>query len=144
MTLKIGTKYLFDTAVFIGVLRNRPETRNLLYQARFLGVSVGYSIMTEAELWAGITGLRTEQEHKILLRPFTRYFINVTIAQRAGEIKRILYQQNIRQRTQRPQLPDCIIAATAEYYGLTICTNDSIDFNLFQDHFSIPVQTYQT
>ena len=142
MTLQIGTDYLFDTEVFIGILRNRKEPRKLLYQARFLGVSVGYSIITEAELWQGIAGLRTEQQHKILLRPFTRYFINVTIARRAGEIKRLLHEKHIRQHNQRPFLADCFIAATAEYYGLTICTNDKKDFNLFHDHFSIPLFEY--
>lgn len=143
MDLKIGTRYCFDTTVFAGALRKISDAEKLIYQARFYSVHVGYSIITEAELWSGIRGMRTEGEHIRLLRPFTRYSINVTIARRAGEMQRILVQHFSKSGQSLPQLPDCLIAATADYHGLTICSANSTHFPLFQQLFSIPVEEYR-
>ena len=143
MDLVPGNSYLFDTTVFIDVLRKHEAARKLYFQGRFYPVSVGYSILTEAELWVGIDEhkFRTVPEHVILLKPFRRYFINVTIARRAGELRRLLRQSNLVNKDQLPALPDCIIAATAEYYNLTVCSKNSKHFSLF-GHFSISVLEY--
>lgn len=104
MTLKIGKKYLFDTTVFIHALRGKNTARQLMRQAQFHGISVGYSVITEAELWVGIqfSPLRTEKQHRTVLRPFKRYFINVNIAKRAGELRGKLVQAKVIQKTQGP------------------------------------------
>lgn len=143
MNLEPGNSYLFDTTVFIDVLRKHEAARKLFYQARFYPVSVGYSIITEAELWAGISEhkFRTVPQHTALLKPFRRYFINVTIARRAGELRRLLAESGAVKKEQGPHLPDCIIAATAEYYHLTVCSRDSGHFRLF-GQFSISVLEY--
>jgi predicted nucleic acid-binding protein len=142
MELVAGNKYLFDTTVFIDALWKRPIAKKLYYQARFYPVSVGFSVITEAELWYGINEFkfRTVQEHINLLKPFRRYFVNVTIARRAGELQRLLVQSGIK-RDDCPSLDDCIIAATGEYYDLTICTKNRTDFGLFR-RFSISVLEY--
>ncbi len=141
MILTKGIKYIFDTSVFIGALHNYSPARNLMTQAQSHDIPVGYCIVTETELWAGIRGVWTVEQHKRLLRPFDRYFINVTIARRAGELKSKLAQSGI-PFNQRPYLMDCLIAATAEYHHATVCTADKNDFAKFSQ-FSISVLTYQ-
>ncbi|MDQ7033817.1 MAG: hypothetical protein Q9P01_02980 [Anaerolineae bacterium] len=88
MILKIGSKYLFDTSVFIDAFRKDKDAQSIMFQARFNGTSVGYSIVTETELWVGVMQSRflTPNRQRVMLRPFKRYFINVTIARRAGEL----------------------------------------------------------
>jgi predicted nucleic acid-binding protein len=128
--------YIFDTTVFIDYLKGRPVAQQILRQAQQNGVHVGYSILTEAELWAGIVGKRTEQEHLRLLRLFTRYNLNVAIARQAGELKaRCIAQKGGRV----PSLNDCLIAATADYYGMVVVTRNTSDFSLLHP---IPYQTY--
>jgi predicted nucleic acid-binding protein len=140
MILNSGSSYLFDTTVFIDAIRARPVARNLLLQVKSdRTISVGYSIITEAELWAGIRGSRTEKEHETLLRPFKRYFINVAVARRAGELQRLLASSK---PSTIPSIADCIIAATAEYYGLTVCSKNTRHFSMFSQ-FSIRVVEYQ-
>ncbi|RMF82887.1 MAG: type II toxin-antitoxin system VapC family toxin [Chloroflexi bacterium] len=140
MDLKRGNKYLFDTTVFIGWFRGHSEARKLVHQARFQNIFVAYSIITEAELWAGIRDLRTPEQHIALLKPFHRYFINVTIARRGGELRSLLAQSGIA-KGRVPGIADCIIAATAEYYELTVCSKNTRDFNLFKQ-YAIQVAEY--
>lgn len=145
MILKTGKKYLFDTTVFIHVLRGKSAARQLIWQAKFHGISVGYSVITEAELWVVIqtSPLRTEKQHRTVLRPFKRYFINVNIAKRAGELRGKLMQAGIIQKTQGPHLDDCLIAATSEYYGLIVVTDNTRDFAQFKKMPTCKVQ-YQS
>jgi predicted nucleic acid-binding protein len=136
-----GNKYLFDTTVFLDAIRRRPVARQIMFEARDQQITVGYSILTEAELWAGITGMRTAQEHEILLKPFKRYFLNVTIACRAGQ----LWASIARTKPDTiPDIADCIIAATAEYYAMGVCTRNKNHFSLleqFSNH-SFPLTLY--
>lgn len=137
--LTAGNKYLLDTTVFINAKRNIGTARQLIFEARTPTIAAGYSIITEAELWFGIrsNNLRTEAEHKILLRPFRRYFVNVAIARRAG-----LMAGAIHQKTNKRILPDCVIAATAEYYGLIVCTRNTVDFTELSKEFGIQYLAY--
>ncbi len=140
-----GTNYLFDTTVFIDAFWKRQIAKKLFYQVRFHDVSAGYSIITEAELWYGINAykFRTVAEHVLLLKPFKRYFVNVTIARRAGDLQRLLVQTHRfkRDSDECPSIDDCLIAATGEYYGLTICTRNGRHFDLFRA-YGIPVLEY--
>jgi len=128
MILKKTTKYLFDTSVFLGYLRNQPIPHDIMKQAAFMSSNIYYSIITDIELWIGIRGKREEVEHIRVLRPFNRYFLNVTIARRAAEIHKTL---DFVKNQPTPSLPDCILAATAEYHNLTVITKNSSDFKLF-------------
>jgi predicted nucleic acid-binding protein len=135
MTTDFSGKYLLDTGVWIKIRRGDETMRKFVFNIRFHGESVGYSVITEAELWTGISPnkLRTAEEHKIMLRPFKRYFINTTIARRSGELKRLLYDVGKIPHQQRPFLNDCIIMATAEFYDLVFYTTDSTDFSKFHN-----------
>lgn len=110
----------------------------MLFQARDLRLSVGYSILSEAELWVGITPhpLRNEPVHITLLKPFRRYFVNVSIARRAGTLRRLIKKQGYEQT-----LADCIIASTAEFNNLIVCTRNARHFELFKQ-YGISVLTY--
>jgi predicted nucleic acid-binding protein len=130
--------YLFDTTVFDDYLRGRLVAQSIFQQARMGQITIGYSIITEAELWAGIRPPRTFKEHEDLLRPFKRYFINVTIARRAGELRADLAKIK-HQRI--PGIADCLIAATGEYYGLTVCSRNTRDFTFFTN-YAIKVVNY--
>ena len=144
MGLKPGNSYIFDTTFFIDALRKNPNVKMVYHEARFLPVSVGYSIITEAELWYGINQhkFRTVQQHINLLKPFKRYFINTTIARRGGELRRLLVQSGIDPKSNAcPALEDCLIAATADYYNMAVCTNNLKHFNLFT-RFSISIEHY--
>lgn len=138
MILTMGNKYLFDTTVFIDAMRKRPVARQIIQESLINSIPAGYSIITEAELWSGIRGLRTVEEHIMLLRPFVRYNLNVTIARRAGEFQARLAASR---PVTMPDIPDCIIAATAEYYDLVICSKNTRHYNMFS-LFSIPVLEY--
>jgi predicted nucleic acid-binding protein len=130
--------YLFDTTVFVDYLQKRSIAQKIFKQIPVKNLLVGYSIVTEAELWAGIKPPRTVEEHVIILKPFKRMNINVAIARRAGELRSHIATQ----KWQRiPGIVDCLIAATAEYYGLTICSRNSRDFAIFTN-YSIKVVQY--
>jgi predicted nucleic acid-binding protein len=144
MVLTTGNRYLLDTTVFIDSLSGRGVARSILFQAQAGSesgaLSAGYSVYTEAELWAGIRPPWTVEEHKRLLRPFRRYLLSVSIARRAGDLQaRLRATQQAREPI--PQLSNCIIAATGEYYGLTVCTRNSRHFAVFQA-FGISVTEY--
>jgi predicted nucleic acid-binding protein len=140
-TLKSGNNYLFDTSVYIDLLRGRKAGIRLHYEARFNQVSVGYSIITEAELWQGIIGLRTEEQHIIALKPYKRYRVNVTIARNAGTYWKVFYFQDKLRNKDLPALPDCLIAATARFYGLYLVSKNTRHASKFKQ-FGVLVEEY--
>jgi len=140
--LEIGNRYLFDTCVFIEILRNRKPAKDFHYQRRFWQVYVGYSIISETELWKGLKGFRTEHQHLILLKAYRRYFINVTIARNAGLYWQSLYDEFKKNKTPLPPLEDCIIAATAKFYDLRLVTSDTNHMPLFEK-FGVVIDTYK-
>jgi predicted nucleic acid-binding protein len=95
--------------------------------------------LTEAELWAGIKASHTPKDYEELLAPFKRYCIDVAIARRAGELSAPLGATKV-QRI--PGIADCILAATAEHHGLTVCSRNTQAFSLFST-FSIQVVYYR-
>lgn len=141
MDLKVGNNYLLDTTVFIDRLRHRPAGKHLIAQAATMHTTIYYSIITEAELWAGIKPPRTEEEHKILLRAFTRIMVNVTIARRAGEYRQYFLQAGLG-RKETPGLLDCMIAATAKFYNLRLVSRNDRHFGRFRQ-FNIAVDEYE-
>lgn len=141
MKLIPGNKYLFDTTVFIDMLRKRSAGLDLLHQSRYADVFVAYSIISEMELWVGITSHWTEEQHIAVLRPYRRFNINVTIARNAGRFQRELRHTYKVQKGSVPGVGDCLIAATAQFYDLRVVTRNGRDFHLFE-HFGVQVDEY--
>lgn len=142
MNLTPGDKYLFDTSVYIDLIRGRIVGKRLHHQARFLSISVGYSIITETELWLGIVGLRTETQHIEVLKPYKRYFNNVTIARDAGRFFREFSHVDKLQGKALPGVPDCLIAATAKFYNLPLVTKNTQHMPRFSK-FGVIIDGYQ-
>ncbi len=128
-----GNRYLLDSTVFVDYFRKVPVAHQIILDKLAPSVMAGYSIVTEAELWAGVRRLRTEESHVVLLKPFVRFFVNVTIARRAGLLKADITVSSPK-NTSLPGLSDCIIAATAEYHQLTIVTRNTNHFELFTNY----------
>ena len=143
MNLTNGEKYLFDTTVFLDKLHKRPVGERLHFQVRYWNVSAGYSIVTETELWRGIKGLWTEEQHIALLKLYRRYFINVTIARNAGIFYRVMRHDLNMQPTAIPGIGDCLIAATAKFYDLRLVSRNTRHMKLFE-HFDVKVDVYKS
>jgi predicted nucleic acid-binding protein len=126
--------YLFDSTVLIDYLRGHPSVRSyieiLLEQPR----TVVYSVMTEAELWAGVRNQQDEQRHKDALSRMTRLGVTSKIARVAGQ----LYGQH---KSQGLSLPDAIIAATAKVKRKTIVTRNTKHFELVRDEIACEFYT---
>jgi predicted nucleic acid-binding protein len=139
MVLSADTDYLFDTTVFIDYLRGRPVAGSIFHQAQSMSLKIGYSILTLAELWVAVSTERQTRDYDLLLKPFQCYPIEIAVAKRAGELRAAtgsVKGQSI------PSVVDCLIAATGERYGLTVCSRNTRHFNLFRQ-YSISVVEYQ-
>lgn len=126
-----GTRLLLDTTALIHHMKGQhPELEKYLEEARLKQLFVGYSIITEMELWVGVAPNHpnfNEAKHEALIYPYVRVFVNSPIARRAGYFKIVLKKQG-----KDPGVADCLIAATAEHYKLTILSHNSRHFPLFE------------
>lgn len=116
-----ANKYLYDTSVFIHFMRGVPAAKTLIEDAVQSTQSASYSIITEVELWHGVSGVKDAKRHKQLLRPFSRLDLNVVIARRAGGLLRQHYKDGVR-------VADAIIAATAIHHNLIVVTSNKKHF----------------
>ena len=113
--------HLFDTCVFIDHLSGKNTVATSLIVKAISGEYAGaFSILTDAELWAGIRNPREDKTHRLLLKKLRRLPIIVPIARRAGGLRRIY----------GIKLADAIIAATAEYHNLIVCTGNVKHFQI--------------
>ncbi len=123
-------EYLFDSTVLIDYLRGHssvhPYIGIILDQPRM----VAYSVMTEAELWAGVRDQQDEQRHKDALSRMKRLGVSSKVARMAGGFYG-------RHKTQGLSLPDAIIAATARVYRKTLVTRNTKHFELLRDEISL-------
>lgn len=113
---------LLDTTVLIDVLRRRSGRRELLAEALGDGHILATSAINIAEIYSG---MRPEEEVKTgaFLDGLECYPVTTAIASRAGKLKR---QWAGKGRTLA--LDDVLIAATALEHGMTLMTDNRIDF----------------
>lgn len=122
-TLQTIPSRLFDTTVFVDHFRGKiPEATKLITQAIRGEFPAAFSILTDAELWAGLRNKDEQRAHRIVLSRLQRLPLTLTIARRAGQLRK-QYQNH------SPKTVDMIIAATAEYYNLPIYTDNVKDFD---------------
>lgn len=118
---QITNQSLLDTTVFIDYLRGKnPASVQIVSDVLNDRLEAGFSIITDMELWVGVRNNAEARKIKILLAKFRRYQFSVVIARRVGDLRRI---------NKSWQIPDLIIAATAEYYKVDIITRNI-------DHFT--------
>ena len=118
---------LFDTCVFITHLRSSvPNNATLWIEDVIRGDIDGIiSPLIDYELWRGVKDNSDAKRHKILLARFRRVDFHVTIARRAGQLNYPFIKNHDRSISG----PDFILAATAEYYGANILTDNLSDFS---------------
>ena len=102
--------YIFDSTVLIDYLRGHSSVHAYIQILLDAPKTVGYSVITEAELWAGVRNQQDEQRHKDLLARMKRLNVSSQIARIAGSF----YGQH---RAQGLALPDALIAATARIWA---------------------------
>jgi predicted nucleic acid-binding protein len=120
---------LFDTSDLIDYLRRSNQDAISRVEAVINGSELGYcSVVTEAELWAGIRNRRSELEAIALLAKFQIILIPVTsnIARLAGNLLRGKDENQI-----KAHFGDALIAASAIEVGEMILTADGRSQRVF-------------
>ena len=108
-------QYILDSDILIEHLRGREQAKTFLAQLNQDGELL-VSVMTVAELIAGIRRNREEEGVEALLRLVRVIPVDESIARLGGSIRR-QYQQS-----HGTGIVDALIAATAELTGATLIT----------------------
>jgi len=108
---------LIDSDVLIDHLRGRAPAAEFLRQCFSSGERLQLSVITHAELLAG---LRPGEENDLqdLLRRFEAMLVTQATAEEAGRYRREFG------RSHGVELPDALIAATAKVSGATLYTTN--------------------
>lgn len=126
--------YLFDSTVLIDHLRGRPAVAPYM-NAVFEGTATAwFSVITEAELWAGIQSPEQRARYDALFGLMKRINVTRTIARQAGT-----YYGKFRHHGLF--LPDSVIAASALISKKTLLTRNSKHFKLLEAEFEIEYYT---
>lgn len=108
-------RYLIDTDVIIDHLRGEEEARDLLKGIKVKDAHILYSVITKAELYAGVRP-RDEEGVKRLLESMDEVGINGEIAEAGGRYKNRFHASH------GLLLPDALIAASAKRVRATLVT----------------------
>lgn len=118
---------LVDTDVLIANLRGVDAAREWLRDARVRTGRLAVSVVTNAEIIAGMRSPERREVARLLnsLRPLP---VTDMIAHRAGELRR-----RYRRSHTGIGLVDYLIAATAQVHGLELATLNTGHFPMFDD-----------
>lgn len=121
---------LYDSTVLIDYLRGNPIVREyvqiLLDQPR----TVAFSVITEAELWAGVRNRADEQRHRDVLSRMKRLTVSSRVARLGGQYYGQYRQQGL-------SLADALIAATAQVHKRTLVTRNAKHFKVVQQYVDL-------
>ena len=118
--------YLFDSTVLVDNFRGNSNAAQFVQPVLNGSAIAWFSVVTEAELWAGIKSEREQARYEALFALMKRVPVNKNIARAAG----ILYGKH---RHQGISLPDAFIAATAKAQKKTLLTRNTKHFQLLRD-----------
>ena len=118
------SKYLIDTSLIIDYLRDHRPTVRLLKELLSNNNQLYLSVLTQAELYAGLSSRKYEFRHALasLTVSFKKILLDEDTAVKAGYLK----------RDYDVTLFDAIIAATALNNRVTLITRDK-DFNRIKE-----------
>ena len=113
---------LVDTNIIIEFLRRSPTAVAWLDA---LDERPAISAVSVLELYAGVRSQRDERDIVAVRQQLTCLPIGEQIGERAGSIMRHFHKSH------RIDIPDAIIAATAEHHGLRLATLNTRHFPMF-------------
>ena len=113
---------LIDTNIIIEFLRGSANTIAWLDT---LEERPAISAISVLELYAGARSQRDERDIVVVCQQLARLQIGEEIAERAGSIMRHFHKSH------GIDIPDAIIAATAEHHGLRLATLNTRHFPMF-------------
>ena len=113
-------RFLFDTSALIDYLNRNNQNAITYVEAVIEGSESGRcSVITEAELWAGIRNRREELDRAALMSKFEIIPVTSNIARLAGGLLRGRSVGEI-----KAHFGDALIAASAMQVGETVLTAD--------------------
>lgn len=121
------TRFLVDTDIIINYLKGMGNARDFLMRIideRVLGF---FSVITEAELLSGSRNDDDESAIYSILDYMEAIEVERNIAVTAGKLRQKYYA------AYRVELPDAIIAATANEYELVLATANEKHFKMFKE-----------
>lgn len=121
------TRFLVDTDIIINYLIGREIARDFLMRIIDESVSGFFSVITEAELLSGSRNADDEAAIYSILDCMEAIEVERNIAVTAGKLRQKYYA------AYRTELPDAIIAATANEYELILATANEKHFNMFKE-----------
>ncbi len=107
---------LVDTDVLINFLRGQPQARKFLLAQLSYNVSILCSVITVAEIFAGMRPHELDKTRG-LLDNLDVIPVNRAIAEKAGSYKGTIKNHTL-------ELDDCLIAATAHVHKTTLATGN--------------------
>ncbi|MHB8303652.1 MAG: PIN domain-containing protein [Acidobacteriaceae bacterium] len=124
---------LLDTAILIDALRHRQGRRELLAMAVRDGHTLAATAINLAEIYAGMRPAE-EAGTEMFFGGLEWYPVTAAIARRAGRL-----QWEWSQKGRTLALDDMLIAASALEHGLTLMTDNRMDFPMPElDLYSLP------
>jgi predicted nucleic acid-binding protein len=122
-------KYLVDTCIIIDFLRGKDGAKNFI--ANELD-NIHISVVTVAELYAGVKGKNEETQLGSFLGLFSIIELNKDMSISSGYLKNQYYKSH------NAGLADCMIAATTLYGDYTLVSNNFKHFPMVDDKIKIP------
>lgn len=121
------TRFLVDTDIIINYLKGREIARDFIMRIIDDSASGFFSVITEAELLSGSRNADDEAAIYSILDCMEAIEVERNIAVTAGKLRQKYYTAH------RTELPDAIIAATANEYELILATANEKHFNMFKE-----------
>lgn len=115
---------LIDTDVFIDYLRGEKKAVDY-YETLTAPISV--SVITVAELYTGIRSQAEEEQLDAVFNLTTVFEVDLEVSKQGGKFRRKYL------RTHSVEIPDALIAATAEVHGCTLVTLNKKHYPMLLD-----------